>query len=138
MSRHLESAEQRALFDWANLNLGKHPELAFMFHVPNGGKRDAKAGAAMKREGVKPGVPDICLPVPMCREKLSCYHGLYIEMKVGKNKLCDSQKAFVDHLVRNGYAVAVCYSWTAAKDCILAYLESRDEEELHKFIIAAY
>lgn len=31
------------------------------FHVPNGGKRDARTGAMMKRMGVKPGVADILL-----------------------------------------------------------------------------
>lgn len=31
------------------------------FHVPNGGKRDARAGAMMKRLGLRPGVADILL-----------------------------------------------------------------------------
>lgn len=33
-------------------------------HVPNGGKRDPRTGAAMKRHGVKPGVPDILIFTP--------------------------------------------------------------------------
>ncbi len=30
-------------------------------HVPNGGKRDQLTGARLKRQGVKPGVPDVLI-----------------------------------------------------------------------------
>ena len=58
-----ESAEQQTLFQWARMQSGKYPELELLYHVPNEGKRSHKTGARMKAEGLKSGVPDICLPV---------------------------------------------------------------------------
>ena len=58
----LEAEEQKALFEWAGYMGGKHPELRFMYHVPNGGRRNAREAAMLKAEGVKAGVPDIVLP----------------------------------------------------------------------------
>jgi len=113
----MESDEQKALFAWAALNRGKHPELELMFHIPNGGKRDAVTGANLKAQGVKAGVPDICLPVPR-----GAFHGLYIEMKYGKNKLTADQKWWLVALSQQGYATAVCYTWESAKTVILSYL----------------
>ena len=52
------------------------PELALLHHIPNGGTRDAVEAKHLKQQGVKSGVPDLCLPVPRGQ-----YHGLYIEMK---------------------------------------------------------
>jgi len=58
-----ENQEQAALFEWARLSEKRHPELKLLHHIPNGGARDGRTGAVLKRTGVKPGVPDICLPV---------------------------------------------------------------------------
>jgi len=113
----MESDEQKNLFKWAAGNRGKHPELELMFHIPNGGKRDAVTGANLKAQGVKAGVPDICLPVPR-----GAFHGLYIEMKYGKNKLTADQKWWLVALSQQGYATAVCYTWESAKTVILSYL----------------
>ena len=73
-----ESGHQEALFSWAGYQLGRMPELEYMYHVPNGGKRDAATATALKRQGVKAGVPDIVLPAVRAG-----YHGLYIELKAG-------------------------------------------------------
>ena len=88
-----------------------------MYHVPNEGKRSKSAGARMKQEGLKPGVPDVCLPVPR-----GGFHGLYVEMKVGKNKPTDNQREWLAGLKEQGYATAVCYGWEAASKVILKYL----------------
>lgn len=37
-----ESGHQEALFSWAAYRTGLMPELQYMYHVPNGGKRDKK------------------------------------------------------------------------------------------------
>ena len=58
-----ESGHQEALFSWAAYRTGLMPELQYMYHVPNGGKRDAATAVALKRQGVKAGVPDIMLDV---------------------------------------------------------------------------
>ena len=55
-----------------------------VFHIPNGGYRNAREAANLKRQGVKAGVPDLCIPVAK-----GGYHGLYIEMKTKKGKLSE-------------------------------------------------
>ena len=77
-----ESQLQIQIFEWAQLMTGKYPELYLLYHIPNEGKRSIYYGAKLKREGLKSGVPDICLPIPKGQ-----YCGLYIELKVGKISL---------------------------------------------------
>lgn len=48
-----ESGHQEALFSWAAYRTGLMPELQYMYHVPNGGKRDKATAAVLKRQGVK-------------------------------------------------------------------------------------
>lgn len=115
-----EAQEQSALFQWANIATQKYEELKLMHHIPNGGKRDRKEAATLKRQGVKAGVPDISLPVPRGK-----YHGLYIELKVGKNKTSSAQNEWIENLSRQGYYVSVCYGWLAARDVIENYLEEK-------------
>lgn len=112
-----ESGNQEALFNWAAYQLGRMPELEYMHHVPNGGKRDAATAVALKRQGVKAGVPDIVLPAPRAE-----YHGLYIELKAGENTTTAKQKAWLTFLRQQGYYTAVCYGWQAAAELIERYL----------------
>lgn len=112
-----ESVEQQCLFRWAELHTGKYPELSLMFHIPNEGKRSLATGGRLKAEGLKPGVPDICLPVPR-----GPYHGLYIEMKAGRNRVTENQKWWLNRLSWQGYQTAVCYSCEEAAECIKKYL----------------
>ena len=58
-----EAEEQIALFEWAALQSGRFPELALLYHVPNGGSRNKIEAARLRAQGVKSGVPDLCLPV---------------------------------------------------------------------------
>ena len=53
---------QAGLFKWFKLASARHPELALLFAIPNGGARDPITGAMLKAEGVKRGVPDLFLP----------------------------------------------------------------------------
>ena len=112
-----EHDEQVALFQWAQMQAGKYPELDLIYAVPNGGKRHLHTAVKLKREGVKAGVPDIFLPVARAQ-----YHGLYIEMKFGKNKLSEQQAWWKVKLQEQGYMCWVSYSFEDAKDIILAYL----------------
>ena len=113
-----ESQEQKALFQWAGLAEQKYPELKLLHHIPNGGIRDIRTAANLKKEGVKRGVPDICLPVAIGE-----YHGLYIELKVGKNKTSKHQDEWIEKLRNENYCVEVAYGWQEAKDTIEDYLE---------------
>ncbi len=112
-----ESGQQEALFTWAAYNAGRMPELEYLHHVPNGGKRDKATAMALKRQGVKAGVPDIVLPA--AREG---YHGLYIELKAGKNTTTKNQENWLKYLENQGYFTAVCYGWQAAAELIEKYL----------------
>lgn len=113
-----ESIEQATLFRWAVFMENKYPELRFMFHVPNGGKRDLKTAAKLKTEGVKSGVPDIELPVGR-----GGYLGLFIEMKVGRNKTSENQDEWLTGLAEQGYKTAVCYGWEEASKLIEDYMK---------------
>lgn len=93
-----------------------------MYHIPNEGKRSKTTGAALKRQGLKSGVPDICLPVPRGK-----YHGLYIEMKYGDNKTTKNQRKWLDMLSGQGYKTAVCYDWISAAEVIFKYLEIKEK-----------
>lgn len=71
-----EAQEQEALFKWAAYSRAKYPALDLLYHIPNGGSRNPIEAARLKAQGVKKGVPDICLPVPSHH-----YTALYIELK---------------------------------------------------------
>jgi hypothetical protein len=113
-----EAVQQQTLFEWAALMEAKVPELRLMYHVPNGGSRNSLEAANLKRQGVKAGVPDVCLPVARGNS-----HGLYIEMKAGDNKPTEKQKEWLTALEKQGYATAVCYSWEDAVFIITNYLK---------------
>lgn len=115
-----ESVEQTNLFRWAAYEAGKYPQLELMFHIPNGGSRNKLEAANLKRQGVKAGVPDICLPVPCGK-----YHGLFIEMKAGTNKASEKQKQWLSDLSNQGYLAVICYGWESASKTIIDYLEKR-------------
>jgi hypothetical protein len=125
---------------WALYHKDQIYELSWLYAVKNAvGRNNAIAGARNAAEGVKAGVPDLCLPVPI---KAPCtvlggksYHGLYIELKrieirspksgnicVAKGKTSDAQDKWCEFLRNSGYAVAVCYGWEAARDVLLQYL----------------
>ena len=123
MSKYQETAtedqEQKALFDWAETMEHRFPDLRWLHHIPNGGKRDPVTAAKLKAQGVKPGVSDISLPVPR-----GGFHGLYIELKRLKGGRVESEQMdFMEAVSRNGYCVALCKGWEAAAKTIQGYLE---------------
>lgn len=121
-----EHGAQSALFAWAALSVGKYPQLKYMFAIPNGGLRDVRTAANLKAEGVKAGVPDIFLPVPLHPYGAdNCYAGLFLELKVGKNKPTKEQLEYIEYLKSAGYYCYVCYTWNVARDTIVAYLEGK-------------
>ena len=114
-----EGEEQARLFSWARMQSGMRPELALLFHVPNGGSRNKAEAGRFKAEGVKAGVPDLMLPVAR-----GGYHGLFIELKrLDGGRLRPEQKAWLDKLRAQGYRAAVCRGWEEASEEILQYLD---------------
>ena len=113
----LEAEEQVKIFQWAEFMQSSKPQLKNLYAVPNGGRRDRVEAAHLKRQGVKSGVPDICLAYPS-----GVYHGLYIELKVGKNKPTDNQEEWIRNLRSAGYMAVVCYGFEQARETIEKYL----------------
>ena len=114
----LEHQEQVKLFKWLDKAVAFIPQLAVAYAIPNAAKRSPRLGAYMKAEGLRSGVPDICIPAPS-----GDYCGLYIEMKIGKNKPTAAQLSWIEALRIVGHRVEVCYSEKAAIDIILDYFK---------------
>ena len=114
----LEDAEQRVIFQWAAMETAACPELGLLYAIPNGGKRAIKTAIALKAQGVKSGVPDMCLPVSR-----GGYHGLYIELKRQKGGVVsETQKSWITALAEQGYKAVVCRGADEAIEQIRGYL----------------
>ncbi|MEW3513964.1 VRR-NUC domain-containing protein [Clostridium butyricum] len=112
-----EDLEQATLIQWCNLQSCKYSELKLIFAIPNGGYRNKAEARKLKATGTKSGVPDLFLPVPRSQK-----YGLFIEMKVGRNKCTENQKKWIRKLLEQGYEVKVCYSCEEAIQIIKKYL----------------
>ena|SRR5580692_6545645 len=107
-----EDQEQKLLTDWLNLK-----KIRF-YAIPNGGSRNLLEAIKLKRTGVKPGVPDLCLPFPS-----GDWHGMYIEMKRKEGgRISQQQQDWLDYLFANGYYVGVAYGFEMAKEMVEYYL----------------
>lgn len=89
----------------------------YLFHIPNGGYRNSKEGATLKRLGVTAGVSDLFLAYP----NKHC-HGLWIEVKSKEGKLSKKQREWLLKMRGVGYQTAVCYSIDEAICIIDDYL----------------
>lgn len=92
--RHEESDIQQTIVTWSKLYKGKIGGETFFLsdylHAnPNGGKRDPREAARLKREGVKAGVSDLFVSIPS-----KGYHGLWVEVKTEKGVMTKAQKDF--------------------------------------------
>ena len=121
--RHCEDREQELVFQWASY----HKELRWMHSIPNGGKRDPREAARLKKQGQTNGVSDIFLPIPQLnRGRAIICAGLYIEMKRrkqdGPSRITKDQKDFQEYAAEQGYKCVVCFGADEAIDEIKKYL----------------
>ncbi len=115
-----EHEEQVALIRLVELHKGRWPELGMLFAVPNGGNRNIITAKKLKAEGVKAGVPDLCLPIPR-----GGYHGLFIEMKrQKKSQVSPEQIAWLSALRGQGYRAEMCLGATEAWEVIQEYMRA--------------
>lgn len=114
-----EAQHQAKLIKWTQLPSirEQYPELKLLHHIPNGGKRDSIEAKHLKIQGVKSGVPDLCLPV--ARKN---YHGLYIELKTETGRPSDNQKWWIEELNGQQYKAVICHGWEEARECLTDYL----------------
>lgn len=151
----LEHAHQAALFMWVNMavNFGriaadtkssysepgralqlakaddKIPLLRWFHAIHNQGHGDKIRGAHAKAEGVKAGVFDTFLPVPVHIPgefngafPATNLAGLYLELKVGYNQPSNDQLAFQAYAKSMGYAAEIAWGWIEAREKLLKYL----------------
>lgn len=149
-SKDTESGHQKALFAWASMSemygfdvaadmsayskdglarvmrqqgsLKPAIALRWLHSIPNGGARDPKSAALMKAEGVKRGVADIFLPLPMQDAFGNTFSGLYIEMKTSVGTQSPEQKEFQYYCRSYSYLYQVCRHWQDAAVLLVKYI----------------
>ena len=112
-----EYHEHVAVISWANSVLGLYPELALLYHPASGEYRPKPTARRLKAMGVKPGVPDLHLPVPR-----GGYCGLWVELKYGSNKPTANQTWWIGQLTALGHKCYICWSFEEAVRIITEYL----------------
>lgn len=101
--RKKESELQIACINWFRFTYPQFKML--LFAIPNGGHRNIITAMRMKREGVVSGVPDLFLSIPR-----NDFHGFYIELKSGNNKLTSNQESFIHDVSKHNYKCEVITS----------------------------
>lgn len=115
-----EHQEQVSVFREAAIRAQTDPRWSMLFAIPNGGKRSIGVAVKMKAEGVRAGVPDMFLPIPV-----GAYCGMFIELKKRQGgQISSAQRAFLANL-DSRYRAVVANGAEQAIDKILAYLEGR-------------
>lgn len=105
-----EHLEQCRLVSWFRKN---HSPVR-IFAIPNGGHRSKTQGAALKAEGVSPGIPDLYIPD----------WKLWVEMKrVKGGSVSAAQKDWHEYLRSIGDTIEVCKGFEAAKEIITLFYE---------------
>lgn len=104
---------QESIVAWGNLL-----NLPFV-KITNEGKRSFWEANRFKREGLRPGFPDLVLLKPR-----GAYGALFIEVKTSeKDKLRENQSWWLDWLNNNGYKAVVCWSLDMAIEAVESYLQ---------------
>lgn len=126
-TRSSEHAEQAAVVQWARWQEYRCPDLRWLMAIPNGaklpyrynrvGQRYSPEASKLKGEGLLKGAADMLLPVPR-----RGYHGLWIEMKYGKNTLSDEQQEFLEGMLGQGYLAVACWGADQAIETLREYL----------------
>jgi hypothetical protein len=118
--------EQAAVFQHAALRARTDPRWGLLFAIPNGKAASSiREAVNAKRTGLKRGVPDMFLPVPVGE-----WHGLFVELKRANGVKSDLKPEQVDWLQRlqnAGYQTAVAFGWKEAAAEIAGYLGDSDD-----------
>lgn len=105
-----------------------HPALEWIYHVPNGGKRNYLEAAKFKSMGVRPGISDIIIPFPrVASGDEDGVHPGYcfgnIELKWGGNTLTKDQREYQKYCNQVGaWFATVENNWVTAVNLTSWYL----------------
>ena len=120
--RRYASAEEnlhRSCFEWVTLNRARHPLLAWLIHIPNGGRRPRGEAGKLKALGVKKGVPDFVLPFPSPNARWS---GFAVELKSPTGRLSQEQQDWLAKMVSHGWMTGVARNLDEFIDLVGRYL----------------
>ena len=115
-----EHDDQAAVLRWARAAAVVDRRLDLLFAIPNAGRRSRGAGRWMCAEGLRRGVPDLCLPV-----RTAAHGALWIEMKTATGRVTADQGWWHEQLREQGYRVEVCRGAAAAIAVLEDYLGMR-------------
>ena len=124
--RHLESKLQSICVRWARI---QYPALRLLlFAVPNGYKTSVSQARIAKAEGLVSGVADLILAHPSDDGQFAC---LFIEMKQGKGKQSENQKAFQKAIEEIGiYRYEVVRSFEEFQKLVISWVGQPQKEVL--------
>ena len=111
----------------------EEPILLLLHAIPNqgvGGRQGMIHTKALKREGLRKGFPDICLPVPSADKTFT---SLYLEFKADKGVLSPEQFMYLNMLTDHGAMCAVVRDATIAVELVMEYIKDTGEPDLPLF-----
>lgn len=114
-----EHQEQVSVIEWVIEHEEEFPVLKTLYAIPNGGHRHMAEAIRLRDEGVRKGIPDLCLP---CSRH--GFNALYIEMKSKSGSVSDDQTAMIEMLVDCGNMVVICWDALSAIQTIISYLDN--------------
>lgn len=107
---------QSACFDWVRAMEQTDERYKMIYAVPNGGHRFISVARKLKREGVKAGVWDVMVDVPM-----RGFHGMRLEFKSEKGKLTSEQIEMGHRYKRYGYVTSIIRNFAQFRSIVEAY-----------------
>lgn len=122
-----ESKLQAAIIRWFAMAYPRYDKM--LFAIENKRRATPIQGARLKQQGIKAGVPDLCLALPT--EK---FGALYIELKFGKNKQTEDQKEFERACKEFGNCYQLIYSFDEAIRIITSYINSYNDNKRKIFV----
>lgn len=118
-----ESDLQKTCVQYFRLQYPQYDKL--LFAVPNGGYRNGREAANLKKQGVVSGVADLILLVGA-----KGYNSLCIELKAGKNGLTDNQKQWIGAAEKQGNKCLVIRSIESFIEAVNEYLNNNNNNNL--------
>ena len=111
--RHVEEDIQTACVHWFR---SEYPMYIIMA-IPNGGSRNQREGANLKRSGVLAGASDLLIIAERAV--------LFVEMKKPKGRQQETQKVFQNNVERLGHPYRICHSLQEFQLTIERWLKER-------------